>query len=104
MPIRLTTFRPTYKHGKYVARKLTARITIEKGNLGNPRRGVFVACITVGHSGQRGGARVVKQTQTCDEGRNPRLALARAFEKLAQQMKWRGEHGRGAFARYKGRK
>lgn len=100
MPIRRTTFRPTYEHGG-VQRKLTARITIEKGNVGG--RGAFIACIVVGHSGSRGGARIVKQTQTCDSGRNPRLALGRVFEKLAQQMKWRGEHGRGAFARY-GRK
>ena len=80
-------------------RKIGARITIDKAQVAG--RATFVACVNVGRAGQRGGAVAVKQTATCDSGRNPRLAVANAFAKLSQQMKWRGEHGRGAFASYR---
>jgi hypothetical protein len=98
MPIR----RKTYQEGR-AQRKLSSSVTIYRGNLGmeGSRRGVFVACIRIGESGLRHGASIGKLNRTCDSGRNPRLALANALAKLAGHMKHRGEHGRGAFARYR---
>jgi len=80
-------------------RKVSARITIEK-SLGRDGMlaGAFIACIRVGKSGWYHGASIRKQNVTCEFGKNPRLALSRAFTKLGKELKWRGEHGRGAFA------
>lgn len=82
-----------------IERRISARVTISKGNV-TGIGATFVACVFVGLPGYRQGAEHSKQSSTCDSGRNPRLALANAFAKLGQEMKWRGEHGRGAFARY----
>ena len=79
-------------------RRVTSRVTIEKGNVTG--RASFVACVSVGRPGFRGGRAYTlpKPSGACAAGRNPRLALANALTKAGVALHHRGEHGRGAFA------